>query len=199
MSGVLITKGLKIGEMQIPAGFAVLPMDANLQARLVQGGDALNVNLAVLTADQVAGLVAGSYQVAALFNGVYKTVVFDATGGINLPPLRVTINAPTDVIAADRISAGGAGVFQTTIDGTSTTGEVMVLSSSQNITSVHVGFSTGTSMSLAANATILEAEMVRWDFSDADAVRGVRIYFSPPRIASGFGRYIDAYCVGLTA
>lgn len=153
---------------------------------------------ATLTAAQVQAvqaLVSGTgIQVAPSFLGAYGSVTFDAGSGNVMPTMRAVVNAATDVIAAQQIASGGAQAFATTIDGASTSGEVMVLSAGNvNITSVHVGFSTGASQTLSADTTITVNELVRFDFDAADLVSSVRINFSPPR---GSGRYIDVSCIG---
>jgi hypothetical protein len=133
-------------------------------------------------------------QVLPQFLAVYGGVIFDAGSGQVMPTMRVVVNAATDVIAAQQMMSNGAQAYTTTITGASTDGEVLVLNTGTvNITSVHVGFSTGTSMTLSADSTITVNEMVRWDIDSADLCNGVRVYFSPGRSS---GRYIDVSCVG---
>lgn len=129
------------------------------------------------------------------FLGTYGGVTMDAGSGNVLPVLRATVNAPTDVIAGQRIISNTGEVFSTTITGASAGGEVLVLSTGAvNITSAHVGSSSGASFTLSSDATITVNELVRFDFLDADNVNLVRLMFSPPR---GSGRYVDVSCIGV--
>jgi hypothetical protein len=189
------------GELWTPAGSPYTASDAFaafLVAHNLATGTLPQVAQSALTAAQVQAvqaLIDGSgVQVAPSFLGVYGGVVFDAGSGNVMPTMRVVVNAATDVTAAQQIASGGAQAFTTTISGASTTGEVMVLTTGAvDITSVHVGFSTGASQAVSEDATITVNEMVRFDFDAADDVNSVRIHFSPPRSS---GRYIDVSCVG---
>lgn len=143
----------------------------------------------------VSSLVSGGgISVAPSFLGAYGSVTMDAGSGGVMPTMGVVVNAATDVIAAQQIDDAGVQAFLTTIDGNSSHGEVMILTTgSTPITSLHIGHSTGTGQTLSSDSTITVSELVKFTFDAADGVTSVRITFSPPRSS---GRYIDVHCVG---
>jgi hypothetical protein len=132
--------------------------------------------------------------VAPKFLELFGGVTLDAGSGNVMPAMSATVNAPTDVIASERMTAGGANAWVTTMTGASTNGEVISLATGgEVITAVHVGFSTGTARIISADTTITVNEMVRFDFDAAALVTRVDIRFHPP---TGSGRYVFVTCVG---
>jgi hypothetical protein len=128
------------------------------------------------------------------FDSTAMSFTLDAGSGNKLPVLRATVQAPTDTIAGQRITSGGANTFDTTIDGNSTVGEVIAVSvGAALITQVHVGLSTGSEQVLDANGTVVAGELAKWVCDAADDCQMVYIRFAPPR---GSGRYCDVSVVG---
>lgn len=118
----------------------------------------------------------------------------DAGSGNVLPVMRVAVESPTDVIAGQRITAGGTNSFQTTITGASTTGEVIPISvGSGVITRVHVGSSAGVSQAVDNDGAVTVNEIASWSCLEVDDCNVVYVRFAPPR---GSGRYCDVSIVG---
>lgn len=128
------------------------------------------------------------------YDGIALGFILDAGSGNVLPVMRVTVNAPTDVIAAQRISNGGINTFETGITGGSAEGEVFVINIGyETITSVHIGSSAGASQVLDANGTVLNTEIGKWTCLEADDCNAVYLRFAPPRSS---GRYCDVQIFG---
>lgn len=157
--------------------------------------------LDALAAEYAANTLASGPNVAALIIGVYRNAAFDSGVGNTMPTLVATVNAATDIIAAERIQAANpSDAFSTAVDGNSTTGEVISIRSSQPgvyITSVHVGFSNGVSSVLASSTTVTANQIAKFEFDAADEVVAARIYISPPRGTAG--RYMDVSVIGQQA
>lgn len=118
----------------------------------------------------------------------------DAGSGNVLPVMRVVVNAPTDVIAGDRISNGGINTFETTITGESPMGEVIPISVGTGvITSVHIGSSASANQVLDDSNTITNSEIGKWLADEADDCNVVYVRFAAPRSS---GRYCDVTIVG---
>jgi hypothetical protein len=128
------------------------------------------------------------------FNLAANGFTMDAGSGNVLPVMRLVVNAPTDVIAGDRISNGGANTFETTITGESLQGEVIPVSvGSGVITSVHIGSSAGADQVIDENNTITNSEIGKWIADEADDCNVVYVRFGVPRSS---GRYCDVTIVG---
>ena len=123
-----------------------------------------------------------------------QAYVLDAGGAGLLLPMRFTVNAPTDVIAAERIRTGGVNTFETTIAAASLTGEVIVAAVGAGvITSVHVGHSNGVSQTLATTNTATVNQLAKFSCLEEDDCNAVYVRFAPPRSS---GRYCDVSVVG---
>lgn len=128
------------------------------------------------------------------FDGAALGYTMDAGSGQVLPVMRVSVEAPTNVIAGARISSGGINTFETTITGASLEGEVIPISvGSARITRVHVGMSTGASQTVSSDATVTTNELAAWSCLEADDCNTIFVRFSPPRTS---GRYCDVTLVG---
>lgn len=127
-------------------------------------------------------------------DGAAAGYTLDAGSGNVLPVMRVTVEAATDIIAGQRISAGGANTFETTITGASAEGEVIPIGvGAGRVTRVHIGSSLGASQTLDADGAVTVNELGRWSCLETDDCNAVYVRFSAPR---GSGRYCDVSIVG---
>lgn len=131
-------------------------------------------------------------RIDSLYNSKY---VLDAGVGLVLPVMRVTANPATDVIAAQRITAGGTAVRTTDIDGNAVgVGTVIhIQGGAVNLTSIYVGSSLGVSQTLSADETVTVDELGKWTCLEADNCSDAFIYFGPPRSS---GRLCDVTVIG---
>lgn len=194
------SKGATIGGINYPPYAYIDWLSPDQEAAVVQGGNATSVPVRGLTPAQIAQLqamIAGSgVDVAFLrdFDGTNQGYTLDAGSGNVLPVMRVTVEAPTYVMAGARVGAGGINAFATTITGASLTGEIIPISvGTSKITRVHVGLSGGTNQLIDGNGTVTLNELGAWSCLDADDCNLVYVQFSPPRSA---GRYCDVSIVG---
>lgn len=186
--------------MSVPIGFGVAPSAGEpLQAWVEpdQGASVPQVVFSPAQAEALLALVDGSGVDVSLtrsFDGLAQGFILDAGVGEILPVLRITINAATDVIAAERIASGGTNTFETTIDGNSLTGEVIPISvGAGTILSVFVGSSATASALVDGDGTVTVDEIGKWEALEADDCNVVYVRFAPPRSS---GRYCDVSIVG---
>lgn len=155
---------------------------------------------ATFTAAQVAALQAlvdGSgvdVSFTRVFDGATLGYTLDAGGGNVLPVMRVTVNAATDAIAAERIANGGANTFETTVTGASAEGEVIPISvGAGTVLSVCIGSSLADEAAIDEDGAVTVDEIGKWSCLEADDCNVVYVRFAPPR---GSGRYCDVSVVG---
>jgi hypothetical protein len=127
-------------------------------------------------------------------DSIAGSYVLDAGAATVLPLMRLTVEAPTDVIAGARISAGGINTFETLITGASLAGEVIPISvGSGRITKVHIGSSAGASQSVASSANVTVNQLGVFSCLESDDCNVIYVRFAPPRVS---GRYCDVSIVG---
>lgn len=163
--------------VDIPAGNALALTAAQVQAvqAMIDGG---GIDVSFTRAHDS---IVGSY-------------VLDAGAATVLPVMRVTVEAPTDVIAGARISAGGVNTFETLITGASLVGEVIPISvGSGRITRVHIGSSAGALQSVAGSANVTVNQLGVFSCLEADDCNLIYVRFAAPRVS---GRYCDVSIVG---
>lgn len=171
------------------------------EATALAGGGAVQVPSRSLTPAQVVALKSlaggGSVQYAGLFLGAGGIVTFDAGAGNVMPAIRAIVNAGTDVIAGQQITAGGLQVTTSTIDGSALAGEMIPLGSNGvTVLTCHAGMVGGASQAPSSDTVITLNELVNWQFDASSGITLLYLYLYPPRSS---GRYIDAQIFGVKA